>query len=110
MVLHFFKGFVIKTPGYPEEVVVECIEPEGYPDTWDYKIWQNGRWRGMDQIEGCLNPNLCYDDPPALPGDFSVENNQTLDKPNSANTTLTYKCSRKCEYTCCYLAQSFMVY
>jgi len=29
----------VVAPGYPEEVIVECIPPEGYPEIWSYGIW-----------------------------------------------------------------------
>jgi hypothetical protein len=41
---------VVVAPGYPEEVDVECIEPEGYPDTWSYNIWLKGRWKNMEYV------------------------------------------------------------
>ena len=84
-------------PGYPEEVISECVPPEGYPDTWNYNIWTKGRWTNLGNITRCIDPNLCYDDPPGLPADFSVEWNQTTAKPNRVNTTLLYSCGRKCK-------------
>ena len=90
-------GFVLVAPGYPEEVIVECIEPEGYPDTWTYNIWLKGRWKNVETIEKCIDPNRCYDTPPTLPDDFSVQNNQTTAKPNVVNTTLVYSCSKLCK-------------
>lgn len=57
-------GFVIAAPGYPEEVVVECTPPEGYPSTWSYSIWMSGVWAQKDNVTKCIDPNLCYDDPP----------------------------------------------
>ncbi len=85
-------------PGYPEEVIVECIEPENYPDVWYYKVWLQGRWKNFDNIAKCIDPHRCYDPPPALPEDFSVQNNQTTDKPNTSNTTLLYSCVRQCKF------------
>jgi len=57
-------GFVIAAPGYPEEVVVECTPPDGYPSTWSYSIWMSGVWAQKDNVTKCIDPNLCYDDPP----------------------------------------------
>ena len=96
--LVFIKGFVINTPGYPEAVVVQCSAPAGYPDTWDYKIWMKGIWALTENVTNCIDPNLCYDSPPSLPLDFTVNWNQTTAKPNTVNTTLNYTCGRKCEY------------
>ena len=77
--------------------MVECINPEGYPDVWKYNIWLEGQWNNLANVTKCMDPNVCYNDPPALPKDFSVEWNQTLAKPNAINTTLNYTCGRKCE-------------
>ena len=90
-------GFVVVSPGYPEEVIVECVPPDGYPDTWNYGIWLQGYWSNLAKISKCIDPNLCYNDPPALPADFSVQWNQTTAKPNTVNTTLNYTCGRICE-------------
>ena len=38
------EGFVIDIPGYPEELIVKCIEPSGYLDDWYYEIWKDGIW------------------------------------------------------------------
>ena len=84
------------TTGYPEQLIVTCVPPEGYPDTWSYEIWLKGRWNFITNITKCINPNLCYNDPPALPTDFSVQWNQTTLKPNTVNTTLNYTCARLC--------------
>jgi hypothetical protein len=65
---------VIDTPGYPEEVIVECGIPEGYPDVWSYSIWLNGRWLKKENVTRCIDPNLCYDSPPNLPlGSYSIK-------------------------------------
>ena len=93
----FFSGFVIVAPGYPESITVECVPPEGYPDTWQYGIWLKGRWDNVGNITKCIDPTLCYDKPPALPADFTVEWNQTLDTPNTLGTVLEYKCHSKCK-------------
>ncbi len=38
-------GWVIEIPGaYPEELIVTCREPVGYPDEWHYGIWNEGYW------------------------------------------------------------------
>ena len=74
-----------------------CGAPPGYPDTWSYNIWMKGQWAFKENITNCIDPNLCYDDPPALPIDFSVNWNQTVAKPNAVNTTLNYTCGRKCQ-------------
>jgi hypothetical protein len=34
----------VATPGYPEEVIVECIEPLDYIESWTYGIWMKGRY------------------------------------------------------------------
>ena len=92
-------GFVVAGPGYPEEVIVECVPPDGYPDTWNYGIWLLGQWSNLANISKCIDPNLCYNDPPALPADFSVQWNETTAKPNTVNTTLNYTCGRICKGT-----------
>ena len=94
-------GYVVTAPGYPEEVMVECIEPEGYPDTWSYNIWLKGRWKNIDNIAGCIDPNRCHSSPPALPTDYSVQYNATAALPNVVNTTLNYTCARKCKSSGC---------
>ena len=78
--------------------MIECVNPEDYPDIWKYNIWLEGKWSNLANVTRCIDPNICYDDPPALPKDFSVYWNQTLAKPNTVNTTLNYTCGRKCEY------------
>jgi hypothetical protein len=88
-------GFVVAAPGHPEEVIVDCVTPEGYPDVWSYNIWLEGRWNNLGNVTNCINPNLCYDPPPSLPKDFSVDWNQTVLKPNTVNTTLNYTCGRQ---------------
>ncbi len=55
---------MIAAPGYPEEVIVECSPPVGYPETWSYSIWMSGVWAQKDNVTKCIDPNLCYDDPP----------------------------------------------
>jgi hypothetical protein len=40
----------VDTPGYPEEVIVECVPPEGYPDIWSYGVWMKGRWSNLANI------------------------------------------------------------
>ena len=107
LLMNYFKfvflGFVIVAPGYPEEVVVECIEPEGYPDIWSYDIWLKGRWTNLGNISKCIDPNRCYDSPPLLPADFTVVWNETTDKPNTVNTSLVYSCGSKCRINKKYL-------
>jgi hypothetical protein len=83
-------------PGYPEEIIVECIEPEDYPDNWSYGIWLKGRWTNLANVTKCIDPNVCYDSPPTPPSDFTVVWNQTTDKPNVVNTSLVYSCGTKC--------------
>ena len=105
---HVLPGWVVSAPGYPEEVIAECIPPEGYPDNWSYEIWLKGRWSNLANVGKCLNPNLCYDDPPTLPPDFSVDWNQTNAKPNTVNTTLNYTCGRKCELLKCWTCKVYL--
>lgn len=50
-------------------------------------------------VTRCIDPNLCYNDLPPLPPDFTVEWNQTLSKPNVVNTTISYRCVGKCKKT-----------
>ena len=88
---------MIVAPGYPEEVDCICGPPDGYPDTWSYSIWLQGQWSNTGNISKCINPNLCYNDPPSLPVDFTVNWNQTTAKPNRVNTTLNYTCAQKCK-------------
>ena len=61
---HYILGWVINARGYPEQMTVECIPPEGYPDVWSYGIWLKGRWSNVQNITACIDPNLCYSDPP----------------------------------------------
>ena len=90
-------GWVLDAPGYPGELTVECAAPDGYTDQWSYGIWLKGRWSNLQSVTRCIDPNLCYNEPPALPVDFSVQWNQTTAKVNSVNTTLIYWCDRKCK-------------
>ena len=91
------EGFVIDMPGYPEEVIVDCVEPEGYYTNWHYNMWREGVWTNYGNITKCIDPNRCYDEIPLLPTDFTVKNNQTTDKPDYVNTTIQYTCSRECK-------------
>ena len=91
-------GFVIDMPGYPEEVLVECINPLNYFSDWKYELWREGIWTNYGNLTKCIDPLLCYDEIPDLPVDFTVSNNQTKDKPNVVNTTIQYMCSRNCKY------------
>ena len=84
-------------PGYPEEIIVECTAPTGYySPQWTYEQWREGVWTNFGNITRCIDPNRCYDAIPALPNDFTVVNNQTLENPDAVNTTIQYSCSRKC--------------
>jgi hypothetical protein len=78
-VVHF-PGFVLAVAGYPAEQIVQCIEPLNYPGDWSYGIWLKGRWSNTENLTSCIDPNLCYDDPPALPSDYSVNWNQTTSR------------------------------
>ena len=78
-------------------MIVECTRPADYPSTWNYGVWLKGLWSNTDNLTKCIDPNLCYNDPPSLPEDFSVVWNQTTAKPNSVNTTITYSCARLCK-------------
>lgn len=92
-------GWVINMPGYPEEVLVECVNPPKYfSNEWTYNLWRQGVWTNYGNITECIDPNRCYDPIPYLPVDFTVENNQTKDKPDYVNTTIQYSCARDCEY------------
>lgn len=88
---------MIDAPNYPEEISCVCIPPDNYPNTWSYNVWLQGQWSNVGNITKCINPNLCYSDPPALPTDFSVTWNQTASKPNQLNTTIVYSCVGKCK-------------
>jgi hypothetical protein len=46
-----------------------------------------GQWGLKDNVTNCINPNLCYDDPPSLPADFSVNWNQGPILRNSASAS-----------------------
>ena len=48
----------------------------------------------------CIDPNRCYDLPPGLPNDFSVDTDYTDKSPDYVNTTLNYTCARQCKFTC----------
>ena len=98
MNLYLVSGFVLVAPGYPEEVISECVPPDGYPDPWAYSIWTKGQWTNVGNITSCIDPDICYDDPPGLPADFSVEWNQTKFKPNRVNASLIYSCGRQCKF------------
>ena len=37
-------GFVVDMPNYPEAIVVNCSNPQGYPNEWYYEIWKDGIW------------------------------------------------------------------
>ena len=94
-------GFVVKMPGYPEEVNVVCVNPPGYfTDEWTYELWRSGVWTNFGNISECIDPLRCYDEIPKLPVDFTVSNNQTIEKPDYVNTTMQYTCSRECKINC----------
>jgi hypothetical protein len=95
--MYKISGFVVSGPGYPSELLVECKNPPNYPDQWKYEIWLEGKWSGLEYITSCIDPNLCYDKPPALPTDLSVKWNQTIAKPNTLNSSLVYSCIRNCK-------------
>ena len=56
--LSSFSEFVIESPGYPKEIVVECVEPENYFQNWYYQSWFNGKWDNFEQITKCLDPGI----------------------------------------------------
>ena len=91
-------GFVVKMPGYPEEVHVQCSNPPGYfTDEWTYELWRSGFWTNYGNLTECIDPFRCYDELPKLPVDFTVSNNRTDDNPDYVNTTIQYTCSRECK-------------
>ena len=47
-------------------------------------------------ITYCIDPNLCYDNPPKLPADFSVQHDFTVDSSNAVNASLNYTCRKEC--------------
>lgn len=47
-------------------------------------------------ITYCIDPNLCYDNPPKLPADFSVQYDFTVDSSNTVNASLNYTCRKEC--------------
>ena len=47
-------------------------------------------------ITYCIDPNLCYDNPPKLPADFSVQHDFTVDTSNAVNSSLNYTCRKEC--------------
>jgi hypothetical protein len=53
-----YLGFVLRAPGYPEEITVECVEPENYTQNWKYLSWMNGKWNNLENIIECLDPGL----------------------------------------------------
>ena len=101
--------FVLDRPtdGFPAEVLVKCIEPEGYKTKWVDNIWNNGRWKNIEKMADpagstgvvpkprCIDPNKCYHPRPNVPFDWSVEIiDQGIDpKENTVNTTFLYKCT-----------------
>jgi len=93
-----FIGFVIDTPGYPTQLTTECVEPEGYPTVWNYTIWLLGRWSNIDNIGRCIDPNLCYNDPPELPNDFTVAWNYTSGGKAQLGMSVKYSCTGKSEF------------
>ena len=94
-----FSGFVldIQSKGFPEEMDVECKDPEGYKTAWTDGIWRNGRWKNLELISTCIDPLRCYKTPPALPIDYTVEANLTKAKNMKVNTTIFYHCAKQCE-------------
>ena len=70
--MNFIPGFVVATTGYPEEVISECIPPNGYPDTWSYNIWRKGQWTNTANVTLCIDPNLCYNDPPGMKSNYAM--------------------------------------
>jgi hypothetical protein len=91
------EGYLIDTLGYPEEVFVECIEPENYSN-WTYNIWKNGVWENRDKtLNGCFDPNRCYSNAPSVPIDGTVTTNYTIDVQNvKIYTILEYSCANEC--------------
>merc|ERR1719510_2712790 len=86
-------GFVVKMPGYPEEVNVVCVNPPGYfTDEWTYELWRSGVWTNFGNISECIDPLRCYDEIPKLPVDFTVSNNRTDDKSIDATNVLNVTC------------------
>ena len=97
--LNFTTGYVTDNPGYPEEILVECIAPDNYNESWVYEIWNTGKWDSKENITRCFDPGVCYDPPPDLALDYSNARNVSIgvDIPNELNTTITYTCTRQCK-------------
>jgi hypothetical protein len=91
--------FLVQTFGYPEESIVECVEPENYQN-WEYNIWTKGVWENKHSImNGCFDPDRCYSDPPALPIDRTVGHNYIVDTGNlPVGAKLEYFCMHPCNY------------
>ena len=53
-----YLGFVLRAPGYPEEIIVECVEPDNHIQNWKYLSWMNGKWNNLENIIECLDPGL----------------------------------------------------
>ena len=96
----FSSGYVIniQSAGYPETWDIECIEPSGYNTQWRDQIWLEGRWKNLDAstIE-CIDPLRCYQNPPGLPFDYTVEANLTSEQNLRVNTTVRYQCAKECK-------------
>jgi len=92
--LNLFTDHVIRGLGYPREVLVECIEPPNYLQSWTYSSWLHGIWSNVGNVTDCLQYDLCYDPPPAF--DFTVISNYTQGIPYELNSTISYSCRQKC--------------
>ena len=98
--------------GFPEEVLVECLEPEQFYSNWTYELWTKGKWSAnLEKVKkGCFNPKICYNSIPMLPLDQTVKNNVTnSDEENEEETEnlklmleidsiVEYHCAHQCRF------------
>ena len=95
--------------GFPEEILVECLEPEQYYSNWTYQLWTKGKWSNIEKVKkGCFNPNICYNSIPMLPFDQTVKNNVTnLDEEETENLKLMLEVDSIVEYHCAHQCRFF---
>lgn len=80
---------------FENSIDIVCSIPPDYSTNWKHQKWLEGFWKGVDLLRPCIDPNICYGDPPHLPSDGTVMNNATAGE-NALGTTIFYECSRKC--------------
>ena len=97
------------TPAIPNaQVTVTCRKPDDYAieSRWEDNKWLKGYWDKIKEVTECFDPFRCYADKgaidaavPKLPDDYSVSWNISGDPPKDApvNTSILYKCDKKCE-------------